>query len=132
MIDALPPGLDAGRRRLLRLCQGGGLAGEPTTPVLALRAAELLRAVETGAVAPLWRRPGFGRMVDEIRGQLEPIERRGALAASFEREAVQRLPARRTASGPLDLAYAVRWLELEPTGARPIPAWMDWLPAEPG
>jgi hypothetical protein len=100
--------------------------------VLALRAAELLRAVEIGAVAPLWRRPGFGRVVDEIRGQLEPIERRGTLAASFEREAAQRLPARRTASGPLDLAYAVRWLELEPTGARPIPAWIDWLPAEPG
>ncbi len=132
MIDALPPGLDAGRRRLLRFCQGAPLAGEPAAPVLALRAAELLRAVETGAVAPLWRRPGFGRVVDEIRGQLEPIEQRGTLVALFEREAARRLPVRRTASGPLDLAYAVRWLELEPTGARPIPAWTDWLPAEPG
>ena len=128
----MTPGQDAARRRLLRLCRPAPLADEPTTPVLALRAAELLRAVETGAVAPQWRRPGFGRAVDQIRDQLEPIGRRGTLAASFGREAARRLSARRTASGPLDLAYAVRWLELDPTGTRPIPAWTDWLPAEPG
>ena len=131
MIDARPPGLDAGRRRLLRLCQSAPLAGEPAAPVLALRAAELLRAVETGAVAPLWRRPGFGRVVDEIRAQLGPIEGRGTLAASFGREAARRL-AVQGAAAPLDLAYAVRWLELDPAGPRPISGWTDWLPAEPG
>jgi hypothetical protein len=132
MIDTLPAGLDAARRRHIRLACPGPAPEEPTAPVLALRAAELLRAVETGAVAPLWRRPGFGRAVDEIRDQLGPIERRGTLAASFGQEAARRLSVRRAASEPLDIAYAVRWLELDPAGVRPIPAWTDWLPAEPG
>jgi len=97
-----------------------------------MRAIELARAVETGAVAPRWRRPGFGRAVDEIRAQLAPIELRATLVASFEREAARRSAVRGASADPLDLAYAVRWLELDPTRPRPIPAWIDWLPVEPG
>jgi hypothetical protein len=100
--------------------------------VLALRAAELRRAIETGAVTPRWRRPGFGRAVDGIRAQLAPIERRGTLEASFGREAARQQAARGAAATPLDVAYAVRWLELDPAGPRSIPAWANWLPAEPG
>ena len=107
------------------------MTDEPMASMLARRAAELLRAVETGAVAPRWRRPGFGRAVDEVRAQLGPIEGRGTLAASFGREAARRM-AGDEASAPLDLAYAVRWLELDPACPRPMPAWTDWLPAEPG
>ena len=100
--------------------------------MLTLRAVELLRAVETGAVAPGWRRPGFGLAIDTIRAQLGPIKLRGTLAASFEREAARRLAVNAGAAVPLDLAYAVRWLELDAAGPRPIPAWTDWLPAESG
>jgi len=100
--------------------------------MLALRATELLRAVETGAVAPHWRLPGFGHEIDGIRAQLGPIELRGTLSASFAREAGRRLAVHGAAATPLDLAYAVRWLELDPTGTRPILGWTSWLPAEPG
>ncbi len=100
--------------------------------MLSLRAAELLRAVQTGTVVPQWRLPGFGREVDEIRTQLGPIELRATLAASFSREAGLRMAMHGAAAAPLDLAYAVRWLELDPKRPRPIPAWTAWLPAEPG
>lgn len=81
-----------------------------------------------------WRRPGFGRVVDEIRAQIAPIEQRDTLEGSFAREAARQLEVHGAvaAATPLDLAYAVRWLELDPAGLRPIPAWTDWLPAEPG
>jgi hypothetical protein len=132
VIVAPPPGLDTSRRRLLRLRGAAPTPDEPTASLLVLRAAELLRAVETGAVAPRWRRPSFGRAVDEIRSQLAPIQLRGTLAASFGREAALRLDVRGAAADPLDLAYAVRWLELDPAGPRSVPAWTDWLPVEPG
>jgi hypothetical protein len=132
VIVAPSPHQDTARRRHVRLRGAAPVDDEPAASLLARRAAELLRAVETGAFAPRWRNPGFGRAVDEIRAQLAPIERRGTLAASFGREAVRRLADHGTASDPLDLAYAVRWLELDPSGPRPIPAWTAWLPAEPG
>jgi hypothetical protein len=125
------PGLERSRRRLLRLHRAAPVADEPLASLLSLRAAELLRAVETGTIRPRWREPGFGREVDEIRAQLGPIEVRGTLAASFSREAGLRM-VRHGAAAPLDLAYAVRWLELDPGRPRPIPAWRSWLPAEPG
>ncbi len=127
-----PPGLATSRRRLYRIRRTAPTADELTASTLAQRAIELLRAVETGAVAPRWRRPGFSSAVDEIRAQLRPIERRETLVASFGREAARRLAGRGAAAAPLDLAYAVRWLELDPAGPRPISAWTDWLAAEPG
>ncbi len=126
------PGLERSRRRLLRLHRAAPVADEPLASLLSLRAAELLRAVETGTVPPPWRVPGFGREVDEIRAQLGPIELRGTLAASFSREAGLRMALRGAAAAPLDLAYAVRWLELDPRRPRLIAAWTSWLPAEPG
>ncbi len=100
--------------------------------MLSLRAAELLRAVQTGTVVPQWRLPGFGREVDEIRAQLGPIELRATLTASFSREAERRTAVHGAAATPLDLAYAVRWLELDATRPRSIAAWTSWLPAETG
>jgi hypothetical protein len=132
VIVAPPSGLDSARRRLVRLRGTAPGADQPPASTLALRATELLRAVETGAVAPGWRRPGFGHAVDEIRAQLGPIQRRGTLVASFGREAAGGLAVHPAAATPLDLAYAVRWLELHPADPRPIPAWIDWLPSEPG
>ena len=63
-----------------------------------------------------------------------PLETSGcreALAASFAREAARRLADPAAAASPLDLAYAVRWLELHPSGPRRIAAWTDWLGSEP-
>jgi hypothetical protein len=100
--------------------------------MLSVRATDLLRAVETGTVVPRWRSAGFGREVDAIRAQLEPIGLRSTLAASFSREAGRRTSMHGAAAAPLDLAYAVRWLELEARLPRSIPAWTDWLPAEAG
>jgi hypothetical protein len=131
IVDQLP-GLERSRRRRLRLHRAPAIADAPGVAVLSRRAAELLRAVETGTVAPRWRMPGFGREVDEIRAQLGPIELRGPLAASFSREAGLRLALHGAAAAPLDLAYAVRWLELDPKRPRPIPAWSSWLPLEQG
>jgi hypothetical protein len=127
-----PPGLDTSRRRPLRLRGAAPISDDPLASLLAMRATELLRAVETGAVAPRWRTAGFGRAVDEIRAQLAPIEGREMLSASFGREAALRLAGRGATADPLDLAYAVRWLELDPARPRPIPAWAGWLPIEPG
>ena len=132
MIVAPSPGLDPSRRRTFRFRGAGPGPEDQTLCLLAMRAVELARAVETGAVAPRWRRPGFGHAVDEIRAQLAPIELRATLVASFEREAARRSAVRGASADPLDLAYAVRWLELDPTRPRPIPAWIDWLPVEPG
>jgi hypothetical protein len=126
------PGLDRSRRRLLRLHRAAPVDDDPAATMLSLRAAELLRAVQTGMVVPQWRLPGFGREVDAIRAQLAPIELRATLAASFSREAVRRTAVHGTAAAPLDLAYAVCWLELDPRQPRSIPAWTSWLPAEAG
>ena len=100
--------------------------------MLSLRAADLVRAVETGTVVPRWRSAGFGREVDAIRAQLGPIALRATLAASFSREAVRRTAVHGAAATPLDLAYAVRWLELDARRPRSIPAWTSWLPDEGG
>jgi hypothetical protein len=52
-----------------------------------------------------------------VRAQLEPIRSRMALLDSYRRESLCRLATTATASGSaaevLDLAYAMRWLELE-------------------
>ncbi len=132
VIVAPPPGLDTSRRRLIRLRGAAPSSEDPLSSLLAMRATELLRAVETGAVVPRWRTAGFGRAVDQIRAQLAPIEGREMLAESFGREASLRLPGHGATADPLDLAYAVRWLELDPARPRPIPAWTGWLPFEPG
>jgi len=53
-----------------------------------------------------------------VRAQLEPIRSRVALLDSYRRESLCRLattaPAAESAAEVLDLAYAIRWRELEP------------------
>ena len=132
MIVAPSPGLDPSRRRTFRLRGAGPGPEEQTLCLLAMRAVELARADASAVRRHRSRRPGFGRAVDEIRAQLAPIELRATLVASFGQEAARRSAVRGASADPLDLAYAVRWLELDPTGLRPIPAWIDWLPVEPG
>jgi len=92
---------------------------------LALDALQVLRRMR-GSIPTdtVWDDIAFGRQIDAIRRQLEPIRSRRALAASFEREAfhVRRAAIDETAVlGPVRIAYAVRWLELG--DGDPRPAW---------
>lgn len=74
---------------------------------------------------------GFQRRVEAIRAQLRPVRSRVALASSYGREAAALVVDGATRSAPrsvtpLQVAYALRWLELadaEPRTAR----WDDLL-----
>lgn len=56
--------------------------------------------------------------VARVRAQLEPIRSRRALLESYRRESLCRLATTAMAAGSaaevLELAYAMRWAELEP------------------
>jgi hypothetical protein len=78
-----------------------------------------LMAQADGRILARWRHPEFSRAVDVFRRQLAPIRDRATLRASYRREAgrVQGQEAGRwIEAGPstaLEVAYAMRWLELE-------------------
>jgi hypothetical protein len=61
--------------------------------------------------------PAMADRVDMVRAQLEPIRSRRALLDSYRRESLCRLApaalASDSAAEVLELAYAMRWLELE-------------------
>jgi len=62
---------------------------------------------------PQWRTRGFAHCVDGVRAALSPIGSRRALAESYAREASR--------NEPVEMAYALRWLEL--TRGSALPAW---------
>jgi hypothetical protein len=112
----------------------------PPTPAraLAIEALAILRLARRRDAHPdRWSTHSFVREVELIRLHLRPIRSRVVLAASFGREAfhgVQVLvlespserDARRTqGAGPVQVAYALRWLELGDGVDRP--AWPVWL-----
>jgi len=72
-----------------------------------------MSAVDTELAA----QPALSDRVAAIRAQLEPIRSRRALLDSYQRESLCRLatpaPASGSAAEVLDIAYALRWLELE-------------------
>ena len=72
-----------------------------------------------------WHDAAFRRRVDVIRRQLAPLRSRATLAASYGREADHRLHDGHVAPAltPLQVAYALRWLEL----AEPVPLTPTWL-----
>jgi hypothetical protein len=61
--------------------------------------------------------PALADRITMVRAQLEPIRSRTALLDSYRRESLCRLATTAQASGSaaevLDLAYALRWLELD-------------------
>jgi hypothetical protein len=61
--------------------------------------------------------PALADRVAQVRAQLAPIRSRRALLDSYRSESLFRLATTTSASGSaaevLDLAYAMRWLELE-------------------
>ncbi|MBA2757861.1 MAG: hypothetical protein H0U37_10555 [Chloroflexi bacterium] len=102
--------------------------------VLAMDALRVRRRLLDRALRPDgWSAPGFARDVDLIRSHLAPVRSRGALAASFSREAFHVSPVPRVlplewdVDGPsaVRVAYALRWLELR-DGTRK-PAWSTLL-----
>ena len=72
-----------------------------------------MSAVDTEFVAP----PALADRVALVRAQLAPIRSRRALLDSYRSESLCRLatasPASGSAAEALDLAYAMRWIELE-------------------
>ena len=79
-----------------------------------------------GCTAPRWAEAAFQRRVEVVRRQLAPVCSRAALAASYGREAGHRMTSCRSSRigpvTPLQVAYALRWMEL----ARPAPALVTW------
>lgn len=75
---------------------------------------------------PAWAGSAFQRRVGRFRRQLAPIRTQAALIASYGREAGHRSVDGRTPAAhrptPLQVAYALRWLEL----ARPMPTVATW------
>jgi hypothetical protein len=101
---------------------------------LAARADEVLRA-RVGCPPARWLLPGFAADVDQVRRQLGPLRDRQMLAASFERESARLAGLRRLAAdpavpplpvGPLEAAYAIRWLELADGGIA-LPPWRAFI-----
>jgi hypothetical protein len=81
----------------------------------------------------------FAREVDLVRRQLGPLRDRRMLVASYEREGTRLAALRRLVSdpaapplplGPLEAAYAVRWLELADGGVA-RPSWSTLVGTEP-
>ena len=72
-----------------------------------------MSALDTEFAAP----PALADRVAMVRAQLEPIRSRRALLDSYRRESLCRLATTAQAPGSaaevLELAYAMRWLELE-------------------
>lgn len=108
------------------------------TPALAIEALAILRQARRPDAHPdRWTAHPFVREVELIRLHLRPIRSRVVLAASFGREAFHGVPvlafessqergARRSqGAGPVQVAYALRWLELGDGSDRP--AWPVWL-----
>ncbi len=95
---------------------------------LALVAFEYRRAIfDRSFDADCWGASAFVRAVGRARDDLAPIRTRSALAASFNRESIHKArdgsavdpdPAAREI-GPVEIAYAMRWLELGDGIARP-------------
>lgn len=100
---------------------------------LALHAAAVVRFLAGPHRPERWGMPGFAREVDRVRRQLAPILSREMLAASYARESLHMPGVARGGVGPLrptlagsalEVAYAVRWLELADGAARPD--WQAW------
>jgi hypothetical protein len=76
-----------------------------------------MSALDTEFAAP----PALADRVAMVRAQLEPIRSRRALLDSYRRESLCRLATTAQAAGSaaevLELAYAMRWLELESEAA---------------
>ena len=83
-----------------------------------------MSALDTEFAAP----PALADRVALVRAQLAPIRSRRALLDSYRRESLCRLATTALSAGSaaevLELAYAMRWLELESEGSAVDPPAM--------
>jgi hypothetical protein len=95
---------------------------------LAALAAAIMRLHEEGRCPAGWRVEPFGREVSAVLGQLVPIRSAAMLASSYAREGRRLATHAPRSSGAvdvahpdggdaIDVAYALRWLELGGTRA---------------
>ena len=129
------PAPAARRRREARHGAGERRSPRGAEAILRLHGSELARVLAGHAIAPArWRTPSFGRKVAEVVAHLGPIRSRRMLAASYAREArhgatgLRLDPERALATSPVEVAYALRWLELDDR-VGPI-AWPSGDPVE--
>lgn len=100
----------------------------PGSDMLRRHAALLAAALgSTGRTSERWRVPRFAREVARVRRHLQPIWSQEALAESYGRESfrlrtslTEAHRAQTLAGSPVEVAYALRWLELE--------GWIDHAP----
>jgi hypothetical protein len=101
---------------------------------LAARGRALQRLVDAGARPERWSLASFAREVELVRLHLGPLRSRTMLAASFGRESHHPgllaggragLAERSLGASAVEVAYAIRWLELGDGRARPT--WHEWL-----
>jgi len=112
----------------------------PPSPDSALRVNGTVLARMLAGYAPTpsrWATPAFSRKVLDVLAHLRPIHSRATLAASYAREAgrgTRRIgtrdgaPERALTVSAVEVAYALRWLQLDDGG--PAATW-PWNPAEP-
>lgn len=118
------------------------LAPEPTTKVSSpatARLAEHANLLQTwldrpARMPPRWRSEQFARMVDLVRAHLQPIIARSLLDMSYGQENFHIIsigrppqPVVLLSRNATEVAYAVRWLELERGAA--LGPWLTLLGA---
>jgi len=112
------------------------LAASPDS-ALRVHGIALARMLSGHAPTPArWATPAFSRKVLEVLAHLRPIHSRTTLAASYAREAGRATPRsgtrdgapeRALAASAVEVAYALRWLQLD--DGSPAVTW-PWNPAE--
>lgn len=107
---------------------------ERASDVLSLHAGVLASMRQRGPTPESWRTTRFERDVELVRVHLALLASCDLLVDSFRRESAYLLVTRHLsvadaehvlATSAVDVAYAIRWLELTGT-ARPA-AWTDWI-----
>jgi hypothetical protein len=121
-----------GRKDVRELAAGAGRwagAGIHARDVIALHATVLVEMRESGITPSSWRGRRFERAVEAVRVHLGLLTDRGLLVDSFRRESAYLLRTRYLsvadaehvlATSAVDVAYAIRWLELD--GPAPAPS----------
>jgi len=110
----------------------------PSSDALRRHAAQLAAALAgTGGTSERWHVPRFAREVARVRRHLQPIWSHEALAESYGRESFRLRTSLAEAHGaatlagsPVEVAYALRWLELE--GRIDRAPWLELLARRDG
>lgn len=113
-----PPGAELAEVEIRRILSGrrpgGGLAIGTTAPEDLLPEGDVLPGGPGTALGAAVLDAAFLASVEEVRRHLAPLRSRAALTESFSREAVVQGSGVEASLWPVQVAYALRWLELPP------------------